>query len=144
MTELPEQIYAHDGGDRVVYIRSDLIASEHASNETGNLGKGLPNDPESVPENENIQPLSLPGTSWRSIDTAPEDQHVILCTSGGHVGEAIMLIDEDTGQQKWAWALGPLHPNHIPYGWQPLPDALNAPVASDLRPDGFDGPTGAE
>lgn len=81
---------------------------------------------------------------WRSIDTAPEDQHVILCTSGGHVGEAIMLIDEDSGQQKWAWALGPVHPSHIPYGWQPLPEALNAPVASDLRPCGFDGPTGAE
>ena len=81
---------------------------------------------------------------WRSIDTAPEDQHVILCTSGGHVGEAIMLIDEDTGQQKWAWARGPVHPSHTPYGWQLLPEALNAPVASDLRPGGFDGPTGAE
>lgn len=86
----------------------------------------------------------IPGTSWRSIDTAPEDQHVILCTSGGHVGEAIMLIDEDTGQQKWAWALDPLHPNHIPYGWQALPDGLDAPVASDLRAGVFDDPTGAD
>ena len=81
---------------------------------------------------------------WRSIDTAPEDKHVILATSGGHVGEAIMLIDEDTGQQKWAWALGPLHPNHIPYGWMPFQEPPTAPVLSDLRPDGFDGPTGAE
>ena len=84
------------------------------------------------------------GRGWRSIDTAPEDQHVILGTSGGHVGEAIMLVDEDTGRQKWAWALGPLHPNHIPYGWQPLPSSLSAPVRSDLRDGGFDGPTGAE
>lgn len=83
-------------------------------------------------------------TYWRSIDTAPEDQHVILATSGDHVGEAIMLTDEDTGQQKWAWALGPLHPNHTPYGWQPLPSSLSAPVLSDLRDGGFDGPTGAE
>ena len=81
---------------------------------------------------------------WRSIDTAPEDEHVILATSGGHVGEAIMLIDEDTGKQKWAWAFGPVHPNHEPYGWQPMPSAIDFPVPSDLRNGGFDGPTGAE
>ncbi len=81
---------------------------------------------------------------WRSTDTAPEDVPVILATSGGHVGEAIMLIDEDTGKQKWAWALGPVHPNHEPYGWQPMPSAIDFPVPSDLRDGGFDGPTGAE
>lgn len=81
---------------------------------------------------------------WRSIDTAPEDEHIILATSGGHVGEAIMLIDEDTGKQKWAWALGPVHANHEPYGWQPMPSAIDFPVPSDLRSGGFDGPTGAE
>lgn len=97
-------------------------------------------------EAKDVEPIAWTGNwnGWRSIDTAPEDQHVILGTSGGHVGEAIMLIDEDTGQQKWAWALGPLHPNHIPYGWQPLPSSLSAPVLSDLRDGGFDGPTGAE
>ena len=217
MTNLPDPIYVHEGNKRIAYVRSDLVPMEHASNEPGNFGKGLPNVPDNVPEKENIgiqaamaeaiefaaqdaQALTLAGEAmvqrwrnalaeaqkqqavawryryngqwylsqsksfalngfdlaplfaepiprwdgWRSIDTAPEDQHVILCTSGGHVGEAIMLIDEDTGKQKWAWALGPLHPNHMPFGWQPLPDALNAPVASDLRPGGFDGPTGAE
>lgn len=97
-------------------------------------------------EAKDVEPIAWTGNwnGWRSIDTAPEDQHVILGTSGGHVGEAIMLIDEDTGQQKWAWALGPLHPNHTPYGWQPLPSSLSAPVLSDLRDGGFDGPTGAE
>lgn len=194
MIHLPDQIYAHEGNKRIAYVRSDLVPPEHASNEPGNLGKGLPNVPDNVPEKENIAnrwslsinygpdgedgwanltspegdhvanirthhaktivaglnragdvaPPVSSWVGWRSIDTAPEDQHVILCTSGGHVGEAIMLVDEDTGQQKWAWALGPLHPNHIPYGWQALPEALNAPAASDLRPGGFDGPTGAE
>lgn len=44
-------------------------------------------------------PAPVPNWSgWRSIDTAPEDEHIILCTSGGHVGEALMLIDEDTGR----------------------------------------------
>lgn len=90
-------------------------------------------------------PAPVPNWSgWRSIDTAPEDEHIILCTSGGHVGEAIMLIDEDTGTRKWAWAMGPVHHHHTPFGWMPLPDALQSPVASDLRPGGFDGPTGAE
>jgi len=90
-------------------------------------------------------PATAPAwNGWRSIDTAPEDQHVILATSGGFVGEAIMLRDEATGAQKWAWALGPVHENHRPYGWKPLPEPLFAPVLSDLRPDGFDGPTGAE
>lgn len=90
-------------------------------------------------------PAPVPNWSgWRSIDTAPEDEHIILCTSGGHVGEALMLIDEDTGRQKWTWALGPVHHHHTPFGWMPLPDALQSPVASDLRPGGFDGPTGAE
>lgn len=81
---------------------------------------------------------------WRSIDTAPEGQHVILATSGGHVGEAIMLIDESTGRQKWAWALGPVRSNHAPWGWMHFASPLTAPVLSDLRPEGFDGPTGAE
>jgi hypothetical protein len=81
---------------------------------------------------------------WRSIDTAPEDTFVLLATSKNVVGEAIMLIDEDTGQQRWTWANGPVHPNHEPYGWMPIPDPPKKPVPSDLRPDGFDGPTGAE
>lgn len=81
---------------------------------------------------------------WRSIDTAPEDQHVILATSGGFVGEAIMLLDDDTGRQKWTWAHGPVHENHAPLGWMPMPSAISKPVPSDRRDGGFDGPTGAE
>jgi len=53
MTNLPERIFAHDGDQRVEYIRVDL--AEHASNETGNPGNPLPNDPNNVPDNENIQ-----------------------------------------------------------------------------------------
>ena len=172
---------------------------ERPTNESGNLGKGLPNDTDNVPEKENIGPsgsdvravcewlanhiggislmdwdpcanvllqaadrldalttmqgitpemvnaawnkgkdLRMTGLptdfrqvleaamrvhqcGWLPVDTAPEDQHVILMTTGGHVGEALMLRDEDTGQQKWTWALGPVHPNHTPLGWQPMP-----------------------
>lgn len=81
---------------------------------------------------------------WHSIDTAPEDQHVILATTGGFVGEAIMLLDETTGKQKWAWALGPVHPNHVPLGWQHMPSPIHHPIPRDDRDGGFDGPTGAD
>lgn len=73
-------------------------------------------------------------SGWRSIDTAPEDEHVILATSGGHTGEALMLIDEDTGQRQWVWAHGPVHQKHEPWGWMPMQDPPSAPVLSDLRP----------
>lgn len=93
------------------------------------------------------KPQALPdgyGDYWHSIDTAPEDEHVILATSGDHVGEALMLIDEDTGRQKWTWASGPVSKFHEPLGWRPMPSPIRAPVPSDNRPGGFDGPTGAE
>ena len=78
---------------------------------------GLPTDFRQVLE----AAVRVHQSGWLPVDTAPEDQHVILMTTGGHVGEALMLRDEDTGQQKWTWALGPVHPNHTPLGWQPMP-----------------------
>jgi len=63
--------------------------------------------------------------AWLHINSAPEDEHVILCTTGGHVGEALMLCDEESGEQKWTWALGPVHPKHKPLGWMPMPPAIN-------------------
>ena len=81
---------------------------------------------------------------WCDIESAPEDEHVILATTGGHVGEALMLRDEDTGRQKWTWALGPVHPSHEPLGWQPMPAALSRKIEPDNRHGGFDGPTGAD
>lgn len=83
-------------------------------------------------------------TGWRSIDTAPEDCRVLLATAGNWVGEAIMLRDEETGEQVWTWVDTGKPSLHSCYGWMPLPEHLLAPVLSDLRPDGFDGPTGAE
>lgn len=59
--------------------------------------------------------------AWRPIDTAPEDCCVLLATSAGWVGEAIMLRDDDTGEPVWSWAAGPVHPNHKPLGWMPMP-----------------------
>lgn len=83
-------------------------------------------------------------SGWRSIDTAPEDERVILATAGNWVGEAIMLRNEDTGEQEWNWVDTGKPTRHSLYGWQPLPSPISAPVLSDLRDGGFDGPTGAE
>lgn len=81
---------------------------------------------------------------WQPISTAPEHEHVLLATTGGHVGEAVMLLDEDTGRQKWTWADCPVHEGHKPLGWQHMPPAIDKPIEIDDRPGGFDGPTGAD
>lgn len=73
-------------------------------------------------------PVAASAVEWRPIHTAPEDTHVILATRGGFVGEALMIRDEDTGRQKWTWALGPVHPNHVPLGWMPMPSSIDQPV----------------
>lgn len=52
--------------------------------------------------------------------------------------------DEDTGEQVWSWVDTGKPCKHSCLGWMPLPEPLQAPVLSELRPDGFDGPTGAE
>lgn len=80
------------------------------------------------------QTLSIEALAWLDnhgfagylpMDKAPEDDNVILATTGGHVGEAIMLVDQDTGAQCWTWANGkPLHANHKPLGWLPMPQPI--------------------
>lgn len=93
------------------------------------------------------QPVATPaphGDYWHSINTAPEDEHVILATSGDHVGEALMLRDQDTGEQKWTWAGAPVSKFHTPLGWRPMPSPIRFAVPDDNRSGGFDGPTGAE
>jgi len=93
------------------------------------------------------QPVATPaphGDYWHSINTAPEDEHVILATSGDHVGEALMLADQDTGEQKWTWAGAPVSKFHTPLGWRPMPSPIRFAVPDDNRSGGFDGPTGAE
>lgn len=96
------------------------------------------------PANERVVEALPKWAGWRSIDTALEDCRVILATAGNWVGEAIMLRDEDTGEQVWTWVDTGKRVRHSCYGWMPLPEHIDAPVLSDLRPDGSDGPTGAE
>ena len=45
-------------------------------------------------------------TTLQPAESAPEDTSVILVTTGGWIGEAHMLRNEDTGKQNWTWAHG--------------------------------------
>ena len=60
----------------------------------------------------------------RALEDAPEDEALLLETTGGHVDTAICLINEDTGEREWFWHTDtPIHPNLKPLGWWPLPSA---------------------
>ena len=66
-------------------------------------------------------------TGWLALETAPEDEWVLLATTGDHVGEALMLVSAETGKQCWQWASGgKLSSRLTPLGWQPLPAALRS------------------
>jgi hypothetical protein len=64
--------------------------------------------------------------AWRPIESAPEDENVLVATEGGHVDCAFWTDDGDG--PKWWWLVSaneyakhPLHPNLIPTHWMPLP-----------------------
>ena len=63
--------------------------------------------------------------AWQSIETAPEDEHILIATTGGHVGTAYWT-DEGDGKV-WAWGHAErdggqcLHANLTPLAWMPLP-----------------------
>jgi hypothetical protein len=71
---------------------------------------------------------SIPDSStvWRPIETAPEDENVLVATTGGWVDTAFWTDDGDG--PKWWWLLSasayarhPLHPDLVPTHWMPLP-----------------------
>ena len=66
---------------------------------------------------------------WQPLETAPEDEWVILATSGEHVGEAIMLIAENgAAEWRWAGAAGSsIHTGLKPLAWMPLPPPPSSP-----------------
>lgn len=63
---------------------------------------------------------------WLPIESAPEDENVLVATQGGFVDTAFWT-DEGDGP-KWWWLVSanehakhPLHPNLTPTHWMPLP-----------------------
>lgn len=60
---------------------------------------------------------------WLHLESAPEDQWVLLATTGGWVGEALMLRSEETGKQLWQWSSGKrINEKLAPLKWMPLPE----------------------
>jgi hypothetical protein len=63
--------------------------------------------------------------NWQPIETAPEDEHILIATTGGHVGTAYWT-DEGDGKV-WGWGHPEkdggayLHQNLTPLVWMPLP-----------------------
>lgn len=83
--------------------------------------------PAALPEGQD------PATVWRDIGSAPEDERILVATSGGWVGEA-SLAD---GEWRWSGSGHVLHSNTVPLKWMPLPehpDALAAPAATGGQP----------
>lgn len=66
-------------------------------------------------------------SAWnRDLDKAPEGESVIICTTGGHVGEAIAPVKDDP-DDGWFWAgAGFVHDSHRVVAWMPLPDHADA------------------
>ena len=61
---------------------------------------------------------------WQILETAPEDEAVLLATTGGWVDTAVCICDEDNDNaQRWHWfGRKELHPALTPLAWMPLPD----------------------
>ena len=70
------------------------------------------------------------GTEWLNVKDAPKEEWVILATTGGWVGQATLEYwgpngfgEPEGAELKWFWhgSKEPIHDNHIPLGWQPMP-----------------------
>jgi hypothetical protein len=64
---------------------------------------------------------------WQPIETAPEDENVLVATTGGWVDTAFWT-DEDGEGRKWWWLISakeyakhPIHASLAPTHWMPLP-----------------------
>ena len=64
---------------------------------------------------------------WTPIESAPEDENILVATAGGHV-DAAFWTDEDGEGRKWWWLVSaneyakhPIHENLIPTHWMKLP-----------------------
>ena len=78
-------------------------------------------------------PTPKPFPHWNPMSNAPEDRSVILATSGGWTGQAILSQIGATGESIWIWSTAtneviPVHLTDTPLGWIHLPDALYKPV----------------
>lgn len=74
---------------------------------------------------------------WMSLDSAPEDESVLIATDGGWVGEATFLWGEaffgDYLVQNWSWASG-FAVKHEVLAWMPLPSFADPRAWKEAHP----------
>jgi hypothetical protein len=61
-------------------------------------------------------------TDWRPIETAPEDEIILIFATPDWVDTAWYINDEDEGTI-WYWnRYDRIHSNLVPTAWMPLPE----------------------
>ncbi|MEZ2410594.1 hypothetical protein AB6806_27735 [Bosea sp. RCC_152_1] len=59
--------------------------------------------------------------TWQDVTSAPEDEWMLVATTGGWVGEAMHIAGD------WKWASGHVfHSDIVPLKWMPLPEHFEA------------------
>lgn len=59
---------------------------------------------------------------WRPIETAPEDEVILVYVEPDWVASAFYIIDDDTQERIWLWdCCNRMHENHLPVAWMPTP-----------------------
>jgi hypothetical protein len=72
---------------------------------------------------QKVVPVAEP-VDWRSIESAPVDEGILIAATPDWVGEARLDLDLLNGVETmvWRWASGePIHPNIVPVYWMPKP-----------------------
>ena len=76
-------------------------------------------DPAALTERP-VAPVVADGWNY-DMSAAPSDESVIISTTGGWIGEAMLIWCGEVWSWCWAGTLQPLHHNHKPTAWHHLP-----------------------
>ena len=69
---------------------------------------------------------------WQPIETAPENESIIIFATPDWVETGFYVLDEDTGEREWFWtsSMKKLHDNFTVTHWMPLPEP---PALQDVK-----------
>ena len=80
-----------------------------------------------------MKPSNHDDLTWQPIESAPEDEHILIATKGEWVSVGFYIYDEDEAKRVWYWSdcipksdcywsgCDPIHPNLTLLAWMPLP-----------------------
>lgn len=61
---------------------------------------------------------------WMPIETAPQDENILIATTPDWVMEARQDLNDDGDEQVWQWVTADgkfLHKSLVPFAWMPKP-----------------------